>query len=193
MASIVTVAQLRTILGVSSSLYDDAYLTDVIDTAEAVILPMLVAYQSGVQSYKVENNVAFIYTIRPHHFVEGQSVVIANVASALNGTKTVTDDHISEYVFTYSLTNADIEYRDVIPAGTATLSGSSAASLYVGNSAIESAVLNTSVEVFQSRTAAGNAVDGVDFQVSPYRMGRQLVQRISSLLAPFVDTDTIAQ
>jgi len=58
MAAIVTVAQLRTILGVSSSLYDDAYLTDVIDTAEAVILPMLVAYQSGVQSYKVENNVA---------------------------------------------------------------------------------------------------------------------------------------
>lgn len=193
MASIVTVAQLRTILGVSSSLYDDAYLTDVIDTAEAVILPMLVAYQSAVQSYEVKNNVAFVYTVRPHHFVKGQSVVIANVATALNGTKTVTDDRITEYIFTYSLTNADIERRDVIPTGTATLSGSSAASLYVGNSAIESAVLNTSVEVFQSRTAAGNAVDGVDFQVSPYRMGRQLVQRISSLLAPYVDTDTICQ
>lgn len=193
MASIVTVAQLRAILGVSSSLFDDAYLTDVIDTAEAVILPMLVSHQSAVRSYKVEDNVAFIYTVRPHHFVEGQSVVIANVASTLNGTKTVTDKHISEYVFTYSLTNADIEYRDLIPQGTATLSGSSAASLYVGNSAIESAVLNTSVEVFQSRTAAGNAVDGVDFQVTPYRMGRQLVQRVSSLLAPYVDTDTICQ
>ena len=41
MATIVTVDQLRAILGVSTSLYNDAYLTDVVDTAESVILPML--------------------------------------------------------------------------------------------------------------------------------------------------------
>jgi hypothetical protein len=192
MASIVTVAQLRAILGVSSSLFDDAYLTDVIDTAEAVILPMLVSYSSAVNYHKRESNVATIETLRPHNFIEGQSVVIAIGHQTFDGTKTVTKIN-NPYSFSYASTGNDVVRNAVIPAGTATLSGSSAAAIYAGNSAIESAVLNTSVEVFQSRTAAGNAVDGVDFTVSPYRMGRQLVQRISSLLAPYVDTDTIAQ
>jgi hypothetical protein len=47
MATIVTVGELRSILGVSTSLYNDAYLTDVIDTAESVILPMLVKYATA--------------------------------------------------------------------------------------------------------------------------------------------------
>ena len=43
MPAIVTAAQLRQILGVSSSLYNDAYLNDIIDTSEGVILPLLVS------------------------------------------------------------------------------------------------------------------------------------------------------
>ena len=59
MPSIITAAQLRSVLGVSSSLYNDAYLEQIIDSGENVILPMLVANQSAVTEYKLVDNVAF--------------------------------------------------------------------------------------------------------------------------------------
>jgi hypothetical protein len=64
MPVIVTASQLRTVLGVSVSLYSDSYLDEIINTAEAVILPMLVANTSAIQSYKLESNVAYFYTTR---------------------------------------------------------------------------------------------------------------------------------
>ena len=87
-------------------------------------------------------------------------------------------------------TNADIVEKNVIPAGTATLSG---ASTYVGNSAVESAVLAVAVEVFQARTAAGGQIEGVDFTVSPFRLGRSLFNRVSGLLGAYLDVETMAQ
>jgi hypothetical protein len=75
MPSIVSTQQLRQILGVSVSLYPDSYLDEIINTAEAVILPMLVANTSAVNAYELKSNVATYYTERPHHFVAGQSVV----------------------------------------------------------------------------------------------------------------------
>ena len=188
MPSIVTASQLRTILGVSSSLYNDAYLDDIIDTSENIILPMLVTFSSSVAQVKLTNNVAYFVTATPHEFTEGQSVVITGCGSPFNGTRTVTTDELSEYVFTASITNADIVEKNVIPAGTATLSG---ASTYVGNPNVESAVLATSVEVFQSRTAAGGQIEGIDLTVSPYRLGRSLFNRISGLLGPYIDTETM--
>jgi hypothetical protein len=90
-----------------------------------------------------------------------------------------------------AITGADINERKVIPSGLATLSG---ASTYVGNAAVESAVLAVSVEVFQSRIAPGGQIEGVDFtSVSPYRLGRSLFNRVSGLLGPFIDTDSMVQ
>jgi hypothetical protein len=83
--------------------------------------------------------------------------------------------------------------RDIIPEGVATLSGYSAAAIYANNPAIESAVLAVSVEVFQSRVAAGGEIQGVDFQSTPYRMGRSLTNRVSSLLQPYLDVETVVQ
>jgi len=77
MPSVITAAQLRSVLGVSSSLYNDAYLEQIIDSGEAVILPLLVANQSAVDAYKLENNVAYFYTSRLHDFVIGESFVVA--------------------------------------------------------------------------------------------------------------------
>jgi len=48
MPAIVTAAELRTVLGVSSSLYSDAYLEGIIDSAEGVVLPMLTADRKSV-------------------------------------------------------------------------------------------------------------------------------------------------
>ena len=189
MPSIITVAQLRSVLGVSSALYDDAYLADVIDTSEQVILPLLQTFSSPVSKVSLTDNVATFTTTLPQEFTEGQSVVVAGCGSPFNGTHTVLAGP-TEYVFTVAITNADIIEKNVIPAGSATLSG---ASTYVGVSAVESAILVVSVEVFQSRTAPGGQIEGVDFSPSPYRMGRSLFNRVSGLLGPYVDVESIAQ
>ena len=55
MPSIITATQLRSVLGVSSSLYSDAYLEQIIDSAENIILPMLVANVSGIQSVELKS------------------------------------------------------------------------------------------------------------------------------------------
>jgi hypothetical protein len=189
MASIVTVAELRSILGVSSALYNDAYLTDIIDTAEQVILPMLTRYAQPIDAVELEDNVATFHTLGAHEFSLTQSVVITGCGSPFNGTFTITavpDD----YEFSVALTNADIIKRNVIPSGLATLSG---ASTYVGVSAVESAVLVVSVEVFQSRVAPGGQIEGVDFSPTPYRMGRSLFNRCVGLLGPYIDVESIVQ
>jgi hypothetical protein len=189
MASIVSVAELRSILGVSSALYNDAYLTDIIDTAEQVILPMLTRYAQPIDAVELEDNVATFHTLGAHEFSLTQSVVITGCGSPFNGTFTITavpDD----YEFSVALTNADIVKRNVIPSGLATLSG---ASTYVGVSAVESAVLVVSVEVFQSRVAPGGQIEGVDFTPTPYRMGRSLFNRCVGLLGPYIDVESIVQ
>jgi hypothetical protein len=213
MATIVTPAELRSVLGVSNSLYNDAYLTDVIDTAEAVILPMLVKYSSPIDMVVLEDNIATYSVLGDNNFSEGQSVVITGVGSPFNGTFTIIessnidadsfiirsssriflDGSYREFngFFTVAITNADITERKVIPSGLATLSG---ASTYVGNAAVESAVLAVSVEVFQSRIAPGGQIEGIDFtSVSPYRLGRSLFNRVSGLLGAFIDTDSMVQ
>ena len=213
MATIVTAAELRSVLGVSSSLYNDAYLTDVIDTAEAVILPMLTRYSSPIDRVSLTDNIATYSVLGDNNFSEGQSVVITNVGSPFNGTFTILessnydeDDFIiksnsrvflgGDYrefngYFTVAITSANIIERNVIPSGLATLSG---ASTYVGVAAVESAVLAVSVEVFQSRIAPGGQIEGIDFtQVSPYRLGRSLFNRVSGLLGAYIDVETMVQ
>lgn len=191
MPSVITAAQLRSVLGVSSSLYNDAYLEQIIDSGEAVILPLLVANQSCVTSYKLDSNVAYFYCQRVHNFVAGQSVIVAGLPAPFSATFTVVD--VDDYYFTAALTNADVTLRQIIPNGTATLSGYSAATLYAANPAIESAMYAVCVEIFQSRIAAGGQIEGVDFSATPYRMGRSLTNRVSALLQPYLDVETICQ
>jgi hypothetical protein len=191
MPAIVTASQLRTVLGVSVSLYNDAYLDEIINTSEAVILPMLVANTSAVSAYGLEKNVAKYYTQRPHYFVPGQSIVVTGLPAPFTATVTVVET--APYFFTAAITSADVTERDIIPEGSATLSGYSAAAIYANNPAIESAILAVSVEVFQSRVAAGGEIQGVDFASTPYRMGRSLTNRVSSLLMPYLDVETVVQ
>ena len=192
MPAIVTASQLRTVLGVSVSLYSDSYLDEIINTAEAVILPMLVSYSSGVDYHERKNNVAKLWTVRPHDFIVGSSVVIAIGHAGFNGTQTVTVVD-SPYSFSYSNSGADVAKNAIIPNGTATLSGYSAADIYATSAPIESAILAVSVEVFQSRVAAGGQIEGVDFASTPYRMGRSLTNRVSTLLMPFLNVETVVQ
>jgi hypothetical protein len=193
MPSIITAASLRAVLGVSSSLYSDAYLDEIIGSAEGVILPMLTANQAAIAEVYLTNNVAYYVTQRPHYFVAGQTVVASGIVpSTFNGTITVTDSITNPYIFSAALVNADIIIRGVIPAGVAYLSGANAGTLYASTDAVESAVTIVSVEIFQSITAAGGQIEGVDFTPSPYRMGRSLMNRVIGLLSPYVDVETMA-
>jgi hypothetical protein len=190
MPTIITASELRSTLGVSSSLYSDSVLSDIIDSAEAVILPMLVTYSVAIDAVSLNDNIAYFSTVQLNPFGEGQSVVIAGCGSPFNGTRTITTDLLDDYAFSAAITNADIISKNIIPSGLATLSG---ASTYVGNSAVESAVLVVSVEIFQSRTAAGGQIEGVDFSPSPFRMGRSLFNRCVGLLGPYIDVETMVQ
>lgn len=194
MPNIISVAELRGVLGVSSSLYSDVYLENIIDSAEGVVLPMLTAYQAAVTGVYLENDVAYYTTQRLNKFVVGQSVNITGcVPSLFNGTYTITDDLVGAYTFSVAKVNSDVAIRPVIPAGVAALDGASAAELYVGVAPVESALLVVSVEIFQSITAPGGQIEGVDFQPSPFRMGRSLQNRVTGLLSPFVDVENICQ
>ena len=194
MPSIITAASLRSVLGVSSSLYSDAYLDEIIGSAEGVILPMLTANQAAIAEVYLTNNVAYYVTQRPHYFVAGQTVVASGIVpSTFNGTITVTDSITNPYIFSAALVNADIIIRGVIPAGVAYLSGANAGTLYASTDAVESAVTIVSVEIFQSITAAGGQIEGVDFTPSPFRMGRSLQNRVIGLLGNYIDVEIMAQ
>ena len=192
MPNIVTAGQLRTVLGVSVSLYSDAYLEEIINTAEDVILPMLVANVSAVTAYELKTDVAYYHTQRAHHFVEGQSVIVTGLPAPFTATVTL-GDLIGLHFFTAAIVSSDVTLREIIPNGKATLSGYSAAQIYASTPAIESAILAVSVEVFQSRVAAGGQIEGVDFTSTPYRMGRSLTNRVSTLLMPYLDVETVCQ
>jgi len=184
--SLITVADLRSTLGVSSSLYSDAYLQDVIDAAEGTLLPLLVQNSTAITAFKLSSNVATFYTRDAHNFVEGQSVVVTGLPAPFSATHTVTA--VSLLAFNAALTNADVAVRPSIPNGKATLSGYGAATLYSGNPNVEKALMIISIEIFQSVTAAGGQIEGIDFQSTPYRMGRGLLNRVIGLLGEVVDS-----
>jgi hypothetical protein len=116
---------------------------------------------------------------------------VTGLPAPFTATHVVVDSY--DYYFTAALTASNVTLRDIIPTGTATLSGYSAADIYATSAPIESAVLAVSVEVFQSRVAAGGQIEGVDFASTPYRMGRSLTNRVSTLLMPFLDVETVVQ
>ena len=188
--SIVTPTQLRDVLQVRSSLYSDAYLQKVIDTSALTILPLLVSYSSAVTNRRIASNVATLTTNTPHNYIVGSSIVVSGVDATFNGSFTVTAIG-GEYEFSYAKTNADIAMNAVIPHGTTYLSGYDAATIYASNPAVYEAIIVISVEVFQSITAAGGQIEGIDFQPTPYRMGRSLLNRVIGILGKSLDTDAM--
>ena len=191
MPNIITAEELRTVLGVSDSLYSDAYLEQIIDSAELTILPMLTAYQSAIVSAQVLNGVIHFYTQRPNYFVLGQEVVTSG--GGLSGTVTVTSTNLNPYLFTADYDVPDTVLTPLIPAGVAVLSGGSAAELYAGVAPIKSALLVVSVEIFQSVTTPGNMTMSDTFNPSPFVLGRSLQNRVIGLLGAYLDVETMCQ
>jgi hypothetical protein len=102
-----------------------------------------------------------IFTLNANTILLQVNQSLCWIACTIYATHTV--DTLPPYSFTAALTSTDVTLREIIPTGTATLSGYSAADIYATSAPIESAILAVSVEVFQSRVAAGGQIEGVDF------------------------------
>jgi len=189
---IITAQELRDVLGVSDSLYSDVYLESMIASAEGAILPLLTGYQSAIVGIQVTDSIAYYATQRVNYFVVGQDVVLTG-CGAFNDTVTVTNDYIAPYVFTSATAEPDQIFTPISPAGLAVLDGSTLEQIYANVQPVKSALLVVSVEVFQSITAPGNTSAQVDFNPSPFVLGRSLQNRVVGLLAPFLDVSTMAQ
>jgi hypothetical protein len=189
---IISASDLRSVIGVSQSLYSDAYLDQIIASSEEILLPILNSYQFAIDSFEVKDNIVYFYTIRPNLFVEGQSVIVTG-CGAIDDTYTVEARTDDVYRFSAAVIAADSIDTPVIPAGIAVLDGSSAADLYANNDAIKNALLGLSTDIFQAVIAPGSQIEGVDFAQTIYRTGRSMVNRQMGLLTPFLDTETICQ
>jgi hypothetical protein len=189
---IISASDLRSVIGVSQSLYSDAYLDQIIASSEEILLPILNSYQFAIDSFEVKDNIVYFYTIRPNLFVEGQSVIVTG-CGAIDDTYTVEARTADVYRFSAAVIAADSIDTPVIPAGVAVLDGSSAADLYANNDAIKNALLGLSTDIFQAVIAPGSQIEGVDFAQTIYRTGRSMVNRQMGLLTPFLDTETICQ
>jgi hypothetical protein len=189
---IISASDLRSVIGVSQSLYSDGYLDQIIASSEEILLPILNSYQFAIDSFEVKDNVVYFYTIRPNLFVEGQSVIVTG-CGAIDDTYTVEARTADVYRFSAAVIAADSIDTPVIPAGVAVLDGSSAADLYANNDAIKNALLGLSTDIFQAVIAPGSQIEGVDFAQTIYRTGRSMVNRQMGLLTPFLDTETICQ
>jgi len=189
---IISASDLRSVIGVSQSLYSDAYLDQIIASSEEILLPILNAYEFAIDSFSVDTDIVYFNTIRPNLFVEGQSVVVTG-CGAIDDTYTVEARTGDVYMFSAAVNAADSIVTPVIPAGVAVLDGSSAADLYANNDAIKNALLGLSTDIFQAVIAPGSQIEGVDFAQTIYRTGRSMVNRQMGLLTPFLDTQTICQ
>jgi hypothetical protein len=192
MPNVISVEQFRTVLGVSDSMYSDAYLEQIINSSESILLPLLTAYQSAVDSYQVKDNKIYFYTVRANLFVMGQSVVVTGCGD-YDATYTIDARSSDVYEFTASVDAANTVITPVIPAGLAVLDGSSAAEIYANNDAIKNALLGLSTDIFQAVIAPGSTAEGVDFAQTIFRTGRSMINRQMGLLYPYLDTATIAQ
>ena len=189
MPELVTAAQLRAVLGVPNTLYDDNALNAIINTAEDAIGDFLIQWKVGIDKHYSETATeTTIHTTRPHKFYEGQTVAISGVEAHVNGNKTISSI-VDDYTFRITTTGAPIhqDYYHVIPNGIA---AENDLSQYDGVAAVEEAVLQIAVDVFQSRLAAGGTQQALDFTPAPYRMGRTLLYKVTGLISKYIDSNS---
>jgi len=189
MPALVTASQLRAVLGVSVSLYSDADLNNIIETAEDAIGDFLIQWKVGIDKhYSATTTETTIHTTRPHKFHEGATVAISGVEAHVNGNKTISEI-VDPYTFRITTSGAPVhtDWYNVIPNGIA---AENDLSQYDGVDAVEEAVLQVSIDVFQSRLAAGGTQQALDYTPAPYRMGRTLLYKITGLISKYIDSNS---
>ena len=209
-ATYVTVAQLRSVLGVGT-LYSDADLESACQTSQDILNQYLWFNQIPVIGGTVQSGIATVVLSAPVDFTAGQSVTISNCGAKFNGTQTVTATYpwsqgsgtfpFFTYYFPYnyssfprgysliqwSTNQSDQNYQLIVPYGTA--SGvDTKCTTYANTPAINQAALMLAVDIWQARQApssGGVSVDGVT--PSPYRLGNTMLAKVRGLIAPYMN------
>jgi len=209
-ATFVTVAQLRTALGIGS-LYSNDDLESVCQTSQDLIDKMLWHNFVPVVAASIQNNIATIAIASNPAFNIGQTITLSN-CGIYDGARVITgvvpyatgfpvtwypynlglmytgwgnnNPGISYLQFAY--THADDVFHLIRPYGKGL--GAEYNTAYASTPAINNAALMLAVDIWQARTVAGgNGASSVDFGTpTPYKMGRSLMSRISGLLAPYM-------
>ena len=188
MPVLVTAAELRAVLGVSSSLYPDASLDSIIETAEDAIGDFLVQHKVAINAQRSDSTTrTILHSTQPHYFYAGQTVTLSGIEGH-TGSKVIAEI-LDTHTFKIITTGATVhtEWRYEIPNGIVYFND---LSQYNGIDAVEEAVLQISIDVFQSRLAAGGQAVAVDFSPAPYRMGRTLLYKVTGLISKYIDTNS---
>ena len=212
-ASYVTVAQLRSNLGIGT-LYSDADLESICQTSEDLLNSYLWFNTAPVVGTSLSNNVATVVLANPGIFVTGQILTIASAGSTYNGSYTITGSFpgttvpasiatafwttyaFSSYpngysIIQYAKTASDDPFHRILPYGLATGPGFKTAA-YNTVPAIAQAAMIVAVDIFQARQVSQNGGNGMD-GMSPnrYAMGYQLINRVRGLIAPYSSPNTM--
>ena len=211
-ATYVTVAQLKSVLGVGS-LYSDADLESACQTAEDTLNQYLWFNQLPVIGCTIQNKIVTLVISSTVGFTAGQTINVKNVGTLYNGSHTITATYpwsqgsgsfpLFTYFFPYTYytfpkgyslvqytltgTPADENYRQVVPYGTA-FGADTKETGYAATPAINQAALMLAVDVWQARQApssGGVSVDGVT--PSPYRLGNTMLAKVRGLIAPYMN------
>jgi hypothetical protein len=188
MPELVTAAQLRTVLGVSQSLYNDAALDEYIEAAEDAIGDFLVQWSVALVAHESKDNVITEYTDREHFYYVGQTVVLTEPhGHGWNGPKVITEIPTPySFKFNAGTTVTDYVKHAIIPNGKAVAQGFNL-DYYDGIAAIEKAVIALAVEIFQAILTTGGTAQALDFTPSPYRLGRTLLYKVTGLISKYMD------
>jgi hypothetical protein len=200
--ALISLSEFKAVLGIGS-IYSDAIVQAVADSAENIILSYLIFDDVAIQSVKLKDNVATFYCFE-NTFVTGQALTVTGCGSPFDGSRTVLesgygasfdglpsilDTRYNNYqipFFTAAITNADISERKIIPVGRAVLT--SQATLYDTTPEVREAALAIACDIWITRTGTLGQ-QGVDFQSpAPYRLGRSMLTRVSGLLGKHLDT-----
>ena len=212
-ASYVTVAQLRSNLGIGT-LYSDDDLESICQTSEDLLNSYLWFNTAPVVGTSLSNNVATVVLANPGIFVTGQSVTVAASGSTYNGTYTITGSFpgttvpaslatafwttyaFSSYPNGYSMiqyakTASDETFHRILPYGTVTGPGFKTAAYNVVPAINQSAMI-IAVDIFQARQVSQNGGNGMDGMTpNRYAMGYQLMNRVRGLIQPYSSPNTM--
>ena len=205
-ATYVTQQQLRNNLGIGT-LYTDSVVEECCQTAEDLLNSYLWFDSVPVVAAALASNVATLILSTPGSYAAGQSVTITNCGSTYNGTRTITSTFpwsVGSTTFPYftffpwnnfnfprgysliqfSVTAADDPYHLIVPYGKAAGVDIKQTS-YATTPAVREAAMMLAVDIWQARQTPATGGSAVDFQPSPYKMGRSLISRVQGLIAPY--------
>jgi hypothetical protein len=203
----VTTAELRSNLGIGT-LYTDATVEEVCQTAEDLISQYLWHNDAPVVGTALQDNVATLMLANPNAFAATQSIVVSGCGATFNGTHTITGtipptsgttSLIPVFMYNYGQVNfpngysfvqyaktaANQVFHKVVPYGNARGPEHKTQS-YASTPAIREAAMIIAVDIWQARQVSQTGGVGMDgISASPYRMGYQLINRVRGLIQPY--------